>query len=114
MWSLRCGVRYIEWLEDHNTLPKQKSYCFNRRVAEQMYNGGASVLRELKEARFFTLEEAKKICSRASWACKENYSYPLKIDAKQVKYKAQGVKGKLCTAEDSYIEKDKTYLDLID
>jgi len=101
MWSLRCGVRYVEWLETYNTLPPKykKDYCFNRRVAEQMYNGGSAILRELKSARYFTFEEARKVCERATWACKENYEYPKKIDEKQKKYDKQGVPGIPCYKE---------------
>ena len=47
-WSLRCGVIYSELLQKNNEY--KGGYCFNRKVAEQEYNGGGWVVKELREA----------------------------------------------------------------
>ena len=98
-WSLRCGVIYVQKLQDNN---KYGPYCNNRKIAEQEYNGGAWVIWELLTARTNRLHIAKKVCGtrlfngrkRAGWACKENYEYPERISKRQIKYKALG--GQLC------------------
>jgi len=87
-WSLRCGVIYIESLQKNNKY--KGGYCFNRKVAEQEYNGGSGVIRELRRSKGNSLKKAKKYCRRARWACKENYEYPIRISKKQPKYKHLG------------------------
>jgi soluble lytic murein transglycosylase-like protein len=91
-WSLRCGVIYVEHLNRNNHY--SRGYCFNRFVAEQEYNGGSWVIRELKRAGKENLWEARKHCRRARWACKENYEYPQRISKRQKKYLTLG--GKYC------------------
>ena len=85
-WSLKCGIRYMEKLERQVTriYPKAQP-CWVRKVAEQMYNGGGWILKELKRSKSTDLNEARRVCSRASWACKENYEYPKRISKIQNK-----------------------------
>jgi hypothetical protein len=96
-WSLECGVIYMNYLERKVERKLDKlSYCKKRRIAEQMYNGGSWVLRELKRSKG-TLEDARRNCLRASWACKENYEYPIRIDQHQTTYKPLG--GTICRGD---------------
>lgn len=87
-WSLRCGVVYVEHLQRNNNY--SGGYCFNRRVAEQEYNGGGWVIRELRRAGVAELSQARRHCTRARWACKENYEYPQRISKRQKKYLTMG------------------------
>jgi membrane-bound lytic murein transglycosylase MltF len=97
-WSIRCGVIYQESLQQ----TKYGDYCNNRKVAEQMYNGGYWVKWELEKAESSNLADAEKACyskllngrQRKDWACKENYSYPRHISERQKKYQSMG--GEMC------------------
>ncbi len=91
VWSLRCGIKYIQWLEAKKLT---SNYCLNRYLAEQRYNGGAWVLRELALVETKTLEKAQEKCLRTKSNCKENYSYPIKISNKQTFYLKLG--GQYC------------------
>ena len=72
-WSMKCGIIYMEVLESNNDYG---SYCFNRKVAEAEYNGGAWVVWELGSIGNKSLREAERICGvnnlpnnrkRATW-----------------------------------------------
>jgi soluble lytic murein transglycosylase-like protein len=97
-WSIRCGVIYQESLQQ----TQYGDYCNNRKVAEQIYNGGYWVKWELKTANSIDLKDAEQACystlyngkQRKDWACKENYEYPERISKRQIKYKALG--GQIC------------------
>ena len=99
-WSLVCGIRYAEALERNNDFG---SYCNNRRIAEQEYNGGAWVIWELRTAQSRNLADAQRVCGsrldngrrRSQASCRENYEYPERIDLRQIKYYWQ-LGGRLC------------------
>lgn len=82
-WSIKCGIIYEELLLSNNDYG---SYCLNRKIAEQEYNGGNWVIRELRESKSNSLRLSFKKCHRAKWACKENYEYPRRISRRQVKF----------------------------
>lgn len=99
-WSIKCGLIYMELLESNNNYG---SYCFNRKVAEAEYNGGAWVVWELRAVNNTSLAAAKSVCGaqplhngrkRAGWACRENYDYFDHITRRQSKYDALG--GRTC------------------
>ena len=94
-WSLLCGIIYIESLQ--KPLRYSGGYCFNRSVAEKLYNGGNHIKRELKRAGVDNFVQAKKFCHRASWACRENYQYSKRITKKQPKYRSLG--GEQCATD---------------
>ena len=102
-WSLECGFIYITYLQKNNSFG---SYCLNRIIAEQEYNGGAWVIWEYTYAG--SLSAARKICGvklipdhrgrlrkrNVKWACPENYEYPEHITRRGNKYLNLG--GNLC------------------
>lgn len=99
-WSMKCGLIYMEVLESDNDFG---DYCFNRKVAEAEYNGGAWIVWELDAVDNTSLDDAQNICGiitlpnkrkRALWACDENYSYVNHITKRQLNYMVLG--GKYC------------------
>ena len=113
-WSIKCGIRYSEWLQRNNEFNRVPTnpgdihhgafdYCNNRRIAEQEYNGGAWVVWELRTAKTNELALAETVCGtvldngrkRHARSCRENYEYPRRIDARQVKYYRE-LGGRLC------------------
>lgn len=95
-WSMECGIIYQEWLMNRT---KKKfplaDYCTNRKIAEQRYNGGGWILKEIRKADSLDMVEVRKQCTRAKWACKENYEYPVRISNRQTHYAFIG--GELCS-----------------
>ena len=98
-WQMLCGIRYVEHLIKNNHFG---SYCMNRLIAEQEYNGGAWVLWEIEKAGVVDLRKAREQCGtklkngrkRHIANCKENYEYPIRISKKQPKFKFLG--GEMC------------------
>lgn len=99
-WSLECGIRYSEYLEDRFN---SDSYCLNRFYGERAYNSGLGwQLWEIRTARTMDIDAVNAVCGtrlyngrkRSMRSCEENHGYTIKIDGYQPQYSELG--GRMC------------------